>query len=427
LNRFISGTPLVPDSVPKPAAHLLGLEALLRRVLNANFHFGTAKTATALAQFATRSDVPENMRVEALEELADWEHPAGIDRVVGLWRPVAAVRHSETAADALQPELDELLKHSPEAVQVSALHCVERLGMKSAGALLSETLANTRVSSTVRAQALAAIAQLGLPNFEQALATARNDADEDVRKAATLLEGRLTTSDPVTRIGATLEKGSLGEKQTALAALGALPGASANELIGQWLDRLNAGALPEELRLDVLDAAAKRTSELIQQKLTTYAMSRPKDDPLAPYEVTLFGGASALGKRIFFEKPEAQCVRCHRINGKGGDVGPDLTHVGSQKDRHYLLESMVLPNKQIAQGFDSVMVFLKNGDSQAGVLKSETPDELVLNSPDNGLVTIKKSEIKSRRAALSPMPEGLGQILSKDDLRNLVQYLSSLK
>jgi quinoprotein glucose dehydrogenase len=427
LNRFISGTPLVPDSVPKPAAHLLGLEALLRRVLNANFHFGTVKTATALAQFATRSDVPENMRVEALEELADWEHPAGIDRVVGLWRPVAAVRHSQTAADALQPELDEILKRSPEAVQVSALHCVERLGLKSAGALLSETLANTRVSSTVRAQALAAIAQLGLPNFEQALAIARNDEDEDVRKAATLLEGRLTTSDPVTRIGATLEKGSLGEKQTALAALGALPGPSADQLLSQWLDRLNAGTLPRELRLDVLDAAAKRTAEPIKQKLATYAASYPKDDPFAPYEPALFGGTADRGKKIFFEKPEAQCVRCHRINGKGGDVGPDLTHVGSQKDRHYLLESMVLPNKQIAQGFDSVMVFLKNGDSQAGVLKSETPDELVLNSPDNGLVTLKKSEIKSRKAALSPMPEGLGQILSKDDLRNLVQYLSSLK
>ena len=177
----------------------------------------------------------------------------------------------------------------------------------------------------------------------------------------------------------------------------------------------------------MLDAAAKRTAEPIKQKLATYAASYPKDDPFAPYEPALFGGTADRGKKIFFEKQEAQCVRCHRINGKGGDVGPDLTHVGSQKDRHYLLESMVLPNKQIAQGFDSVMVFLKNGDSQAGVLKSETPDELVLNSPDNGLVTLKKSEIKSRKAALSPMPEGLGQILSKDDLRNLVQYLSSLK
>jgi quinoprotein glucose dehydrogenase len=74
-----------------------------------------------------------------------------------------------------------------------------------------------------------------------------------------------------------------------------------------------------------------------------------------------------------------------------------------------------------------VIVVLKDGDSQAGVLKSETPDALVLNSPDNGLVTIKKSDIQSRKAALSPMPEGLGQILSKRDLRNLVEYLSTLK
>jgi quinoprotein glucose dehydrogenase len=87
----------------------------------------------------------------------------------------------------------------------------------------------------------------------------------------------------------------------------------------------------------------------------------------------------------------------------------------------------VLPNAKIAQGFDSVTVVLQDGDVQAGVLKSETPDELVLNSADNGLVTIKKSNIKTRRAALSPMPEGIGKILSKEDLRNLVEFLSSHK
>ncbi len=87
----------------------------------------------------------------------------------------------------------------------------------------------------------------------------------------------------------------------------------------------------------------------------------------------------------------------------------------------------MLPNKQIAQGFDSVTVVLNDGDVQAGVLKSETPTELVLNSVDHGLVTIKKSDIKTRRAALSPMPEGLGQILTKEDLRNLVEFLSAQK
>jgi quinoprotein glucose dehydrogenase len=87
----------------------------------------------------------------------------------------------------------------------------------------------------------------------------------------------------------------------------------------------------------------------------------------------------------------------------------------------------VLPNKQIAQGFDSILVVLKDGDSQAGVLKSETATELVLNSPDKGAVTVKKAEIQNRRAALSPMPEGMSQILSQQDLRNLVEFLRSLK
>lgn len=427
LNRFIGGSPLVPDSVPKEAANSLGLEALLRRVLNANFHFGTPQTAAALANFATRQDVRENMRVEALEELADWEHPHGIDRVIGLWRPVAAARHKETAAEALEPKLDEILKHSPEAVQVSALHCVERLEIKSTGALLSQALADTSLASPVRAEALAAIAELNLPSLEQALDVARKDPDEAVRQAATRLEGRIATADSVKRLATTLDTGSLGEQQTALAVLGTLPGAATDELIVRWLERLQAGTVPKELKLDVLEAAAKRKSAPVRQGLEAYEANCPKNDPLVAYEPALFGGAATLGKKVFFEKPEAQCVRCHRINGQGGDVGPDLTHVGSQKDRHYLLESVVLPNKQIAQGFDSVTVLLKNGETQAGVLKSETADQLVLNAPDTGPITIKKADIKSRRAALSPMPEGLGQILSKGDLRNLVEYLSSLK
>jgi quinoprotein glucose dehydrogenase len=153
----------------------------------------------------------------------------------------------------------------------------------------------------------------------------------------------------------------------------------------------------------------------------------PKDDPLASFEPALYGGNAVEGKRIFFEKPEAQCVRCHKINGQGGDVGPDLSHIAAQKDRKYFLESIIQPNKQIAQGFDSVMVILKNGDNAAGVLKSENDKELVLSSADAGLVTVKKADIETRRAALSPMPEGLGQILSKDDIRDLVEYLSSLK
>jgi quinoprotein glucose dehydrogenase len=74
-----------------------------------------------------------------------------------------------------------------------------------------------------------------------------------------------------------------------------------------------------------------------------------------------------------------------------------------------------------------VLVTLKNGTSYAGLLKSETDAELVINSPEDGLLTVKKADVKSRDRGLSAMPEELGNILSKSDLRNLIEFLSTLK
>jgi quinoprotein glucose dehydrogenase len=402
-------------------------EALLRRVLNANFRCGTPQTAKALASFAARQDVPENMRAEALEELADWPHPSGRDRVVGLWRPVAATRHRETAAEALQPGLGELLRGAPDGVRVAGIRAANRLSITNAVAILHGLVADTKLSPEVRTEALKALPELDPENFDDALKVAQADSSEELRKEATLLQALAKSPNAAATLAARLDTGTLGEKQGALTALGALSGATADEVLARWLDDLQAGKVPEELQLDLVEAAAKRSAVSVRQKLTNYESSRPKDDPLAYYHVALRGGNAAQGKKIFFGRADVQCVRCHKINGQGGDVGPDLSHVGGQKDRPYLLESIVEPNKKIAQGFESVLVLLKNGESYAGVLKSENDIELVINSPDAGVVTVKKADIQSRQRALSPMPDGLAQMLSRQDLRNLIEFLSGLK
>ena len=402
-------------------------EAILRRVLNANFHYGTAQSAAALAGYAAHSDAVENMRVEALEELADWPHPSGRDRVIGLWRPVAAVRARETAVDALQPGLAAILKSASDRVRIAAIHAAGRLEIVAAGPVLSELVADTKLSSRVRVEALKALATLDDPGLEAAMKIAQGDTSEELRRAATSLQGKVRTSNAATKLAATLGNSSVGEKQAALAALGALQDPAADDVLSGWLTRLLAGDVPKEIQLDLLDAASKRNAPEVKEKLEKYQASKPKDDPLAEYRETLYGGNAAEGKKIFFERPEASCVRCHKINGEGGDVGPDLSHVATQKDRQYFLESIVLPNKQIAPGFESALVTLTSGTVYAGVIKSETAGELVINSPEDGLVTVKKSDIKSRDKGLSPMPEGMGQILGKQDLRNLVEFLASLK
>ena len=151
---------------------------------------------------------------------------------------------------------------------------------------------------------------------------------------------------------------------------------------------------------------------------------------MAPFQVALAGGNPEEGRKIFFERAEAACVRCHTIAGQGGEggqVGPELTKIGATKDRAYLLESVLLPNKNIAEGFQSLLVTTKDGTSFAGIVKSESDSELVLNSPEDGIVTIKKSEITARERGISSMPEGMAALLSRRDLRDLVEYLANRK
>ncbi len=141
----------------------------------------------------------------------------------------------------------------------------------------------------------------------------------------------------------------------------------------------------------------------------------------------LYGGDAKAGRRLFFEREEIGCSKCHTINGTGGQAGPVLTGIGSRRDRGYLVESITHPNAQIAEGWENLLVTAEDGTTYAGIVKRETPGELEINSPEDGLVKVQKSKIKSRTRTLSAMPEEFRQILPKKDLRDLVEFLATSK
>jgi len=154
---------------------------------------------------------------------------------------------------------------------------------------------------------------------------------------------------------------------------------------------------------------------------------RPKDDPLAEYREALAGGDAEAGRRVFFTKTEASCLRCHKVKGEGGDVGPDLAGIGSKQKRDYLLESIVDPNKQIAQGYESVVLSLTNGTVVSGVLKGEDAKEVKVMTADGAVVTIPKGKIEERTRGKSAMPDDVVKHLTKRELRDVVEFLASLK
>jgi quinoprotein glucose dehydrogenase len=397
----------------------------LYRVLNAHFRLGARENAAAVAAFAARADAPPALRIEALKQLGDWAKPAGRDRIMGVWRPLAP-RAFELAVEALKPALAGIFT-GPDAVRQEAVKVAARLGIKEVGPVLVEITFDSARPASMRAEALAALGALKHSLLDKTVRKAVTDGEPRVRNEGRRQLARLRPAEALPLLKSALETGQVIEQQAALATLADLKEAGVDDLFVKSLDKLLTGDLAAEVHLDLLEAAAQRPSVDVKARLLRYEGRRDKADPLAPYKETLVGGDAEAGRRIFLHKAEVSCLKCHKVNGEGGEVGPELAGIGAKQKRDYLLESIVLPNKQIAKGFETVVLTLKNGKTITGVLKQEDATEVRLMTPEGQLLKVAKAQIDERDTGKSAMPEDLIKHLSRSEVRNLVEFLASLK
>jgi quinoprotein glucose dehydrogenase len=425
--RAIQDVP-VPDAEPKLAAMINRpnlSEGVARRALVANFRQGAPANAAAVAKFAAQPDAPESQCVEGLELLGTWAKPSGRDRITGLWRPLPE-RPVAIAADAVKSVLPELLR-GREAVRVQAVMLCGTLGLSDSAALLTGIFGDAQQAPLVRAEALKSLAALRAAGWESSVERAVADAAPPVRLAALEQASRLSPTVAMKVLGTAAERGSARERQVAITALGNIRDTAAEAIFAKLLDQLLAGRLPAEVHLDLLTAAAKHPTVAIRDKLAKFDASRPKTDHLAEWRESLAGGDADRGKNVFWDKQEVACLRCHKVGEEGGEVGPNLSDIGKRQNREYILESIVLPNKQIAQGFETVVVTMTNGKIYAGVLRHEDTNALTVVTAEGSTLHLPKNQIDTRDRGDSAMPADVMKYLSKSELRDLVEYLVGQK
>jgi quinoprotein glucose dehydrogenase len=393
------------------------------RALNARFLLGRPEDAVALANFASRPDAPDVQRALALKMLGDWGKPPRRDYITGLTQKIEP-RPASVAVEALTAVLGKVFA-GPDAVRKEATAVASKLGIKAVGPFLVGLVTDVKAPAGSRVEALRALEALKDPKVPEATTAALASTDPRLRTAA---RGVLIKSDRagvLKQLRDVLTGTNVAEQQGAFAILAANPSADADALVEEWLDKVSAGKAPPEVALDVLEAAAASKSERVRRRLAGYENARPKDD-LGKVREALAGGDAEAGRHLFFTRAAAECQRCHKLDGQGGDVGPPLNGVGKQT-REYLLESIVLPSKAIAKGYESVLITTLDGKTVSGVLKSETPTEVNLVTAEGKAVTVRVADIDDRRATKSAMPDDLGAKLSKRELRDLVEFLSGLK
>jgi putative membrane-bound dehydrogenase-like protein len=118
------------------------------------------------------------------------------------------------------------------------------------------------------------------------------------------------------------------------------------------------------------------------------------------------------------------CGQCHRLFGEGGTLGPDLT--GSDRANvDYILENVLDPSASVGRDFTLTTVATVDGRLVAGVLRSQTPATVVVQTAAEQ-ITIPREEVEAIRPSnVSMMPEGQLEPLSPKEVRDLFAYLAS--
>lgn len=138
----------------------------------------------------------------------------------------------------------------------------------------------------------------------------------------------------------------------------------------------------------------------------------------------LRGGNASRGEVVF----KQVCSACHKVGDLGKEFGPDLTDIGTRYDAEKIVRSILMPNEEIAKGFETVMLLDYDGITHTGFILKEDGESIKLGIADGKEETVRKDDVELRKdMKASSMPEGLIKTIAPIEFLDLVAYLQAQK
>ena len=122
------------------------------------------------------------------------------------------------------------------------------------------------------------------------------------------------------------------------------------------------------------------------------------------------------------------CVACHALKAGGAVLGPFMGQIGSIMNPAQIATAILRPSDTISQGFQTVMLTMKDGSVRTGFATETTAEKIVLRDMAGAVSTVLTADVKAdKHLPTSMMPEGLANALSLDDFAALVHFLAAKK
>ncbi len=363
----------------------------------------------------------------ALEEaVRDPQHAAVLLATLAASAKKSGEDETRTPTDA--PQVVDLLGSSEPKVRRSAADLAGLWGVKPARDKLTELAGDAALSRDERFAAAHGLVRLEDVEFVKRLATSDRPATIRAAAVAAWAKADLREAAPV----ATLLLSRSADEADALL------------IFTSFIDqKLGAETLAKAIEGKTLSAsiarAGQRAADASGRDLSVLVTALATAGSLGPVSVELSAeeippilaavhsrGSEARGEKIF-RREELACLKCHAVGGAGGLMGPDLASLGTSAQLDYVLESLLAPSAKIKDGYRSTTVVVNDGTIVTGFTVRNSPEELVLRDAEGRSHSINPEAIAQiHRSQVSLMPVGLVASLPRDELVDLVKFLSAL-
>jgi putative membrane-bound dehydrogenase-like protein len=185
----------------------------------------------------------------------------------------------------------------------------------------------------------------------------------------------------------------------------------------------NKQVLPVEIDAPQRDAIARGLAEPLRSRaleLFGSATAAPRRQVIADYQAALkLAGDRRRGTEVFAK----HCATCHRLEGVGKAIGPDLVGVRS-KTPDAVLTSILDPSREVAASYLNYIVVTKDGRVATGLLIGESPTAITLRRAEAAEDIVPRADIEELNSTgKSLMPEGMEQQIDHQSMADLIQFL----
>jgi len=369
------------------------LAFVLERVLQPDA-FPTAVRVDVLKKLedaaSTRKVIPDGdlSGIAGLLASEDTDLREAAIELCGVWKVAAAVEPlSALAADG----------RISAATRTAALNALLRIEPQAARDVVDAMTTDSQPFA-VQAQGVAALSRI--------------DLTQAATRAAATLSHAVSGDDPAPIIDAFLER----QGGTDALASAIQPDALTEDVAKLALRRMYAVGRSDAALSSVLEQAAKIAGDV----------QPPTGDALTALIAEVSSNGDPARGEAVFRRTDLSCIKCHAVSQAGGQIGPDLSAVGSSSPVDYLIKSVYDPDSQIKEAYVSKVVLTADGLTLQGIVADRTQDKLVLKDADGKRHEIPLADIDEEIEGKSLMPKGLVKFMTHDEIVDLVAFLAQL-